>query len=940
MSKNTRRGHRRITRRLFLTFVGFVLLPVVLLSGVALQYVAQNTAQQVQQLLDAEVDSFANQTLSRIEAIGLRLDLYARDMATGSSEQLSFVRVQPEFLSAADSATEVTTDPAAKADHLRRGEPALTMKRNPQGKLEAYLLKADWTDAAGPGLLALRLEENQILGTPDTRNLNFDNCIFSKAGDLLFATNHGLCTSLAGPADKHRSSGRHRFNGVDYYATYRSLFLKALFAADDWQFAVATRDVSLLEASDSFRNTFIAVALLALLALSLLSIRLIGRQMSPLDALMAGIERVTKQNYDETVAVDSGDEFETMADAFNNMSRRVSNQLQTLGSMSEIDQLILARGKKEDILGIVLEKTRLLIAGDQFALLLPDSESSSEAHIYTLKQSDDRALQQTPVTLTDADQTLLRSAGSHIFSHDDPTRPGFISVLDDKAIVNHQVIPVSMEDRLVAVLFIGASTAQQPDEEARELASRYADRIAVALSNAEWEEKLYQQANYDALTSLPNRPALIDELRRRISRAERENLSFGVTFVDLDNFKIINDSLGHDTGDRFIKAVGERLTSVLRKNDLVARLGGDEFIVLSSENHSYAQTVSSMNGIANRTLDAVQAPIHIDGSEIRATASLGIAIYPRDGKDAATLMKSADMAMYHAKSEGPGRFKFFSEELNSEAMELLQLSTDLKTALERDEFLLHFQPKVNGQTHEIIGAEALIRWQHPERGLLFPGAFIEAAETLGLINAIGDRALSAACRHLEKWKQAGVSTVPISVNIAASQIQQEDLVSRVRELIQQHALSGKDLELEITERVLVKQVDETIAKLRAIRALGVSVSIDDYGTGYSSLSYMKHLPANKLKIDGSFIADLPTDAADQAIVSSAILLARRLDMETIAEGVENLEQLALLNAYGCDEIQGFLFSKGVPEDEFAAMLSSSSSTSQRASLNPVPYHQP
>ena len=310
----------------------------------------------------------------------------------------------------------------------------------------------------------------------------------------------------------------------------------------------------------------------------------------------------------------------------------------------------------------------------------------------------------------------------------------------------------------------------------------------------------------------------------------------------------------------------------------------------------------------------------INGSELRIEASMGIAVCPDDGRDAATLMKNADAAMYHAKSEGRGQFQFYSEELNQAAVTLMRLSTELKLALERDEFVLYYQPKVCASSLRIVGAEALLRWEHPERGHLGPGAFLPAAETLGRMNAIGDWTLRAASRQLSEWKSAGRSTVRVSVNVVASQLQQGDIVGQVRGALSEHGLEGKDLELEVTESMLISRVDETIATLETLRALGVAISLDDYGTGYSSMSYMKRLPIDKLKIDRSFIIDLADNDIDRAIVTSTIELARSRNMLVVAEGVEDDEQLELLQRYGCDEIQGYYFSKPLPAEEFIDLV--------------------
>lgn len=913
-----------ITNRLFFIFIAFALVPVLALSIIAILYVDDTAREQIDRVLSGETDTFSDLVAGRL-AFGARgLELFAAQVDVESD--IGALQWRQEG-SQADGDLDMGLAPAsftrdrltsAQLEHLARGRAALLEGESSWRGDESYLLLALDVNNLNAGFAVGRLTTDYMLGPPDTRNLTNDNCLVSGTGAILFSSNLSLCSAFSSDALGHRGKLRKTVSEIDYYMTHRSLFLREAYATEDWQALVIAPDADVLRASEVFRSTLLGFAILSLLVLSLLSIRLIRRQMRPLDRVMEGIARVTQQDYAHTVSVKSGDEFEALANAFNRMSGQVSLQLTTLRSMAEIDQLILSRGKKEDILRIVLEKTRLVLPGDHIAIAMPEEQASEELKLYALGENG--LLDASPLTMSVAAQEAIRTNNNHIIDTHGASVPAYLRPLFDERYRYQQVLPVVIEDRLVAVGVIGFIDKSEQDLESLETASRYADRIAVALSNAEWEERLFYQANYDALTDLPNRPALIDELRKRILRAQRERGSFGVLFIDLDNFKLVNDSLGHETGDRVLAAIATRLSACLRENDVVSRLGGDEFIILSDYTASHRATVASMNRISQRILESVQEPLMIDGSEFRTNASIGIAICPEDGSDATDLMKHADMAMYHAKSEGPGRFQFYSAELNAQAVELMQLSTELKRALERNEFLLHYQPKVRAENGEIVGAEALIRWQHPKRGLLWPGNFIEAAESLGLINAIGEWALGEACRQLGAWRREKLEVVPVSINVSASQIHHEGLLQQLDRHTAAEQVLAEDLEFEITERVLVDNVEENIATLRAIRERGVAISIDDYGTGYSSLSYMKNLPADKLKIDGSFIADIADNSADQAIVSSIITLSRRLSMTVVAEGVETAAQLELLKAYGCDEIQGYLFSHPLDAGSFAALL--------------------
>ncbi|MBT4519167.1 MAG: bifunctional diguanylate cyclase/phosphodiesterase [Halieaceae bacterium] len=388
----------------------------------------------------------------------------------------------------------------------------------------------------------------------------------------------------------------------------------------------------------------------------------------------------------------------------------------------------------------------------------------------------------------------------------------------------------------------------------------------------------------------------------------------------------MNDSLGHIAGDEMIGIIAGRLHESMRGGDTVARMGGDEFVIISSILPSAEAAVSIMSKAASRMIERVSQPLTLQGVEIRTSCSVGIALYPRDGVSSDVLLKSADSAMYHAKSQGRGTFQFFSDQLNEQSMALMSLSSDIKRGLEEDEFELHYQPKVDLKSNEIVGAEALIRWQHPERGMVSPGEFIEVAERMGLICAIGDWTLHEACRQIKAWEEAGMVPPRVSVNMSAIQIHQEDVPGKVRKLLEDYQLKSERLELEIVEGVLVEDMEATSTKLRDIRDLGVHISIDDYGTGYSSLSYMKSFPVDTLKVDRCFIIDICTDKADRAIVDSTIILAHNLNMAVISEGVEEAEQAELLRDMGCDQMQGYYFSRPLPAKDFAALYAKSQST--------------
>lgn len=430
------------------------------------------------------------------------------------------------------------------------------------------------------------------------------------------------------------------------------------------------------------------------------------------------------------------------------------------------------------------------------------------------------------------------------------------------------------------------------------------------------EKRIWHIAHHDALTGLPNRALLQDRLSQALIAAERGHNRVAVLFLDLDRFKSVNDSLGHDVGDALLKIVADRLVSVVRDVDTVCRLGGDEFVIILGAVSGPDDAVM----IAERVVEVLAQPVDAMGHALRASTSIGIALFPDDATDAQALMKSADAAMYTAKSRGRNNFQFFSADMNAAAMRFFHLEQKLRHAVENNELVLYFQPQVDTVAHRVCGLEALVRWQSPKAGLVPPAEFIPVAEETGLIIELGEWVLRETCRQIRQWHDAGWPRVPVAVNLSARQFQQRDLVGRIRRILDEHGVAPAMLELEITESSLMHGVEDALLQVRALADMGIRLAIDDFGTGYSSLSYLKRFPVSRLKIDRTFVRDLCTDREDAAIVASIIGLADTLGLEVVAEGVETTAQLSALRYEGCTLCQGFLFSRPRPADEVAAIF--------------------
>jgi diguanylate cyclase (GGDEF)-like protein len=443
------------------------------------------------------------------------------------------------------------------------------------------------------------------------------------------------------------------------------------------------------------------------------------------------------------------------------------------------------------------------------------------------------------------------------------------------------------------------------------------------------EAEIYNLAYYDELTELPTRELFSQSLERTISMAKRDEKKFAVLFVDLDRFKRINDTLGHSIGDELLKDVAGRLGNCIRSSDSVAhldpvangaiklaRLGGDEFVIKLYD----IDAEDGVAAVASRIIKELTPPFTCAGHQFVVTPSIGIALYPQDGQSGEELLMNADSAMYRAKNVGRNNFKFYSETMRTKSLHRLDLENLLRTAIDEDQFELYFQPKIDANSCRLVGAEALMRWNHPDRGAIGPSDFIPIAEETGLILPIGTWVLREACKQVKVWAKSAVGAVPVSVNISSHQFRNSGLIKDVFEAMADAEIDASLLELEITESVLLQDVDKTLIELKALKEAGISLSIDDFGTGYSSLSYLKRFPIDTIKIDRSFVKDLHKDTDDAAICAAILAMSRQLGLNVVAEGVETMEQLEFLRSHGCHHIQGFICSRPLSATQFFAML--------------------
>jgi diguanylate cyclase (GGDEF)-like protein/PAS domain S-box-containing protein len=511
-------------------------------------------------------------------------------------------------------------------------------------------------------------------------------------------------------------------------------------------------------------------------------------------------------------------------------------------------------------------------------------------------------------------EEVLRQAAWDLYVKAEDREAAIAKLLERQSLTNYEICLQRKDGSLVWVLQ-NENLAEGPDG----LLSVIEGTVIDISERKRAEEQVKHLAFHDPLTNLPNRLLFNDRLTLAVAQAHRHAQRLAVLFLDLDRFKTINDSLGHSVGDELLRQVAERISEYVREGDTVARLGGDEFTLLVPGISAEEDAAK----IARKICEAIHDPFWIDGRELFVTTSIGVSVYPSDGHDSETLVRNADSAMYRAKEQGRDNYQLYTPAMNAKAVERLSLESRLRQAIANDELELHFQPFIDLRTAELLGAEALVRWRHPELGLIPPMEFIPLAELSGLIVPIGEWVLRTACAEARKWHKKGFPHLTVSVNLSSRQFQQSDLVSQVTHALDETGLEPDKLDLEITESNAMQNAEHSITTLKGLKKQGVRISMDDFGTGYSSLNYLKRFPIDRIKLDQSFVRDLPSDKDDAAIAMAVIAMGRSLELVVIAEGVETEEQLAFLKGHDCDQLQGFLLSKPLAAEAFDRFLDDS-----------------
>jgi diguanylate cyclase (GGDEF)-like protein len=779
---------------------------------------------------------------------------------------------------------------------------------------------------------------DQSMPSPSTRVVVLDDSahvIFSSAKTLPVV-----------PANSGADSGKSRRPVVvdssdqSYLSASSEIRMAEAFAAQPWKVVLTESKDEVLEPMVEFTNTFLIVIGLSSLVVLLLSVSQIRRSVLPLEELQKGTRRIAQRDFASRVTVTSRDEFEQLAASFNTMATQLGRQFNALATAAEIDRAVLSATDATTIVDTILVRIRDVFPCSVVSVTVgvPDGSKSLTSVIQDYQAGQRHVAR---IGMRAADVQAILTGPEVLELRKGESVPSYLDPLVELGATSFVVLPLSYQRQLSGIIALGERFDLVPTEEDRVQMRRLADQAAVALANARMLDQVRELAYYDSLTGLPNRLSYKERLAYALEQASRNQQLVAAFFIDLDHFSRINDTLGHEVGDQLLRHVASRLRSCCREREdevgpamatlapEVARLGGDEFTVIMPGLHDPQDAAK----LARRLISSFAHPVRVGTHEIFINASIGIAIYPFDGEDLDTLLMHADTAMYKAKEQGGNSYQTYSKSMTTTALQRLTLENDLRRALERNEFEVHYQPIVDAYTGTVVGAEALLRWRHPELGLLLPSEFIPIAEENGLIVPMGEWILQAACVQNRAWQDAGLPRIRVGVNLSSRQLKRR-LTETIGRALQLSGLEPRYLSLELTESVLVNHHKEGTEALHALRSMGLHLAVDDFGTGYSSFSYLKHFPLDTLKIDRSFIREIAIHPDDAAITTAIIAMGHALGLKVIAEGVETEAHLALLQKQGCDEVQGYLVGRPVPANRFEEHL-----TKKRGAIGAIARRQ-
>lgn len=908
---NTLRSH--VAQRLFILFLLAALAPVAGLALITYQQISDTLINLNYQRLQKDAKSIGMSLVQRLqwreEMLRQQFAILAKNPPQRPDDVDRLLLHNKEFRSLKIVNQQgLITLSSGQIGHLRKSKALLQL--TPDGEVVMTTAIAGSSD-----YLQARLDSESLWEDEDEGE---NYCFLTQAGRPLYCS-----PGMPVPSPEYWSDNAHgqhnsgtfawHVNDEEHLASFWRVSLQPSLAHDGFVVVVSDTRTDVLAVLTRFRQIFPAIAILAMALAAWFAISQIRRQMRPLERLELHTRQLAQGNFANRVEIAGDDEFSRLADSFNRMSDNLNHKFHLLKALGELDRAILSISEMDSVIRLLLLHVPACAPCDQAGVLRFDGEGNILLWFTDIKGI---ALESTHLIGQDRKIFPYRDDGDPWFSLD-------LSLPEAQNLQNFAelgatmvlVFPARVAKRLDSALVLAYRQPAQETEEIVQAGRSLADRLAAAAVSISWENQLYHQAHFDALTDLPNRTLLRDRVEQALLRAERENLAIALMLVDLDKFKDVNDSLGHTAGDALLVSCARQLRKVARHTDTVARLGGDEFIVLVPD-LPRAGAASIVDRIASDLSAELAQSVDLGTGSVSVPASIGIALYPDNGTEIEELMKNADAAMYASKREHYGSYRFYSDQMNVETKLRFEMLQDLRNALDKKEFFIVYQPKIEANTGHVVGAEALIRWASPRLGLVFPAQFIFLIDEIGLECQLGEWVIETACAQMAAWTAQGFPPLPVSVNASPAQFRSNEIVAQVRAALSRNALEATRLELEILESTAVNELWNINETLTELREMGVGVALDDFGTGYSSLVYLTQLPANVLKIDRGFISDLLTDRRKQTIVRQIILLAKGLDFKVVAEGVEEEGQVRILTAMGCDLFQGYFFSKPLDPEAF------------------------
>ena len=934
----------KFSRRIFLIFVSATVLPVLVIALLSFNHVSKQLREQSHQQSHQVSKAIGMELIRSLLLASDELGDILRDLHTPNDPDsdeilqntlaglkrhaaVSVIAASGDITPLSGNTGDAPALTGKQKQHLGLGKAVVRLRKNTNGSTDILMFRQLDPQQPAHGMLFSRVAGEPLLEAKNLLPNEARLVVLTPSKNVLFSRQDippGFISAIS-PLLDTAISGQFNWGYDDHeqLASYWEIFTGEAFELPYLVVVVSEDEASILAPITGFRSTYVPALLLAMLLVSFFAAIQIRNKLTPLVNLRDATQRLARGDFSSQVEITSDDELAQLGDAFNSMAGKLGQQFNSMSTMADIDRLILSSFDASYIVTTVLGHTGKFSSCSSAAIIEIDEHKDGEGKLSVQSVENGTEIIEQYLQISSADIQVLNDNPEYLLISPSENHPAFMETLVQKGTGRFLLLPLFIKQRLAAVILLAYLDSHYISDDEKEQLRKFADHVAVALSNASWEEKLYHQAHYDSLTGLPNRVLLQDRLEQAIARAQRNKSHAAVIFVDLDRFKLINDSMGHTEGDKLLKNIAGLLTNSVRSVDTVIRFGGDEFVIVIPDMDSTKNIVSELGSIADKILENTGNRIELQNRKVHTGMSIGIAVYPEDGETPDELVKNADAAMYHAKEQGRGCYRFYAPELNKDAMHRVAMEQELHQALENEEFRLVYQPKVDCMSGRLIAAEALIRWHHPERGLVPPDEFISIAEETGLIREIGEWVLREACRQTREWLDAGLPQLRVAINVSPIQFREDDMASKVATILQSFQLPADAIELEVTEGAVMEHTETSISKLHDLYDMGIRLSIDDFGTGYSSLSYLGKLPIHALKIDQSFIMDMTEDKNAHAIVSSTIFLAHKLGLEVVAEGVETETHKEILQEWHCDELQGYLVSKPLPAEQFAALLEES-----------------